>query len=273
MVETIDMEAALTAVAAVEQHQQASLPALQAVGAVATPTAGPLALLNSGIADLEKLERLWELQVKFEQREAEKAFNEAMAAFKANPPVIVKDKEVGYDARDGNSRTEYSHATHFNVTTTIAEALAAHGLSHSWSSEQGDGKITVTCTIKHRLGHSESTSMTAPYDNSGKKNAIQAIGSAKTYLERYTLLGITGLSTQDLPDDDGAGTDTPGAVVEQVLDGLLADLKKCTTDKQAADLWASGSKTLAALKHAQAYADFKDAVVAHRTALKNGGAK
>jgi hypothetical protein len=271
MVETIEMDAALTAVSAVEQHQQASVPALRATAALAMPTAGPIALLNSGIADLEKLERLWELQVRFEQREAEKAFNEAMAAFKANPPVIVKDKHVHFVGQKG--ATDYDHATHFGVTTAIAEALAKHGLSHSWTSTQADGKITVACTIKHRLGHSESTSMEAAYDASGGKNAIQAIGSAKTYLERYTLLGITGLSTQDLPDDDGAGTETPGSVVETVLDGLLADLTKCTTDKQAADLWASGSKTLAALKHQQAYADFKDSVVAHRTALKNGGVK
>lgn len=266
MVETIDMDVALSDVSAVEQHQQASVPAHQAVTAISKPTAGPIALLNSGIADLDKLERLWELQVRFEQREAEKAFNEAMAAFKVNPPVIVKDKHVHFVGQKG--ATDYDHATHFGVTTAIAEALAKHGLSHSWASTQADGKITVTCTIKHRLGHSESTSMEAAYDASGGKNAIQAIGSAKTYLERYTLLGITGLSTQDLQDDDGAGTDTPGAVVEKVLDGLLADLKQCLTDEKAAALWATGSKTLHALRHEAAYADFKSAVVAHRTALK-----
>jgi hypothetical protein len=265
-VETIDMETALTAVSAVEQHQQASVPALRATTAIGMPTTGPLALLNSGVADLEKLERLWALQVRFEQREAEKAFNEAMAAFKANPPVILKDKHVHFVSQKGT--TDYDQATHFGVTTAIAEALAKHGLSHSWTSTQADGKITVNCTIKHRLGHSESTSMEAAYDASGGKNAIQAIGSAKTYLERYTLLGITGLSTKDLPDDDGAGTETPGAVVENVLDGLLDDLKKCTTDKQAADLWASGSKTLHALKHEAAYTEFRSAVVAHRNALK-----
>jgi hypothetical protein len=43
-------------------------------------------------------------------------------------------------------------------------------------------------------------------DDSGGKNKIQAIASAKSYLERYTLLAITGLATKDM-DDDGRATD------------------------------------------------------------------
>jgi hypothetical protein len=38
---------------------------------------------------------------------------------------------------------------------------------------------------------------------SGSKNAIQAIGSAVTYLQRYTLLSATGLAAKN-GDNDGA---------------------------------------------------------------------
>lgn len=41
-------------------------------------------------------------------------------------------------------------------------------------------------------------------DTGPGRNAIQARGSAKSYLERYTLTAILGLSAQD-SDDDGAG--------------------------------------------------------------------
>lgn len=265
--ETIDMEHALAR--PVVYDAPAVIPPTASVPVTAQQNATPADLVRFAMqsgADLDRLERLFALQVEWEKREAEKAYNDAFAAFKASPPVIVKDKHVHFEGQKG--ATDYDHATHFNVTKTIAEALAVHGLSHTWKSTQADGKITVTCTIKHRLGHSESTSMEAGYDQSGGKNAIQAIASAKTYLERHTLLGITGLSTQDVQDDDGAGAGAPPAVTEKVLDGLLADLKLCLTDERAAALWASGSKTLAALGQTEAYAEFKNAVVKHRTALK-----
>ena len=49
------------------------------------------------------------------------------------------------------------------------------------------------------------TKMTAPSDTSGQKNSIQAIASTVTYLQRYTLLAATGITTMDMPDDDGKG--------------------------------------------------------------------
>ena len=39
-------------------------------------------------------------------------------------------------------------------------------------------------------------------DDSGGKNPIQSIGSTITYLERYTILALTGLATKE-QDDDG----------------------------------------------------------------------
>jgi hypothetical protein len=225
-------------------------------------------------ADVATLEQLMRLQIQWDQHQlvlakvdAEKAFNEAMAAFKANPPTIAKDKHVHYIGQKGE--VDYDHATHFGVTKAIAEALSLHGLSHSWKTEQAGDKITVTCTIKHVQGHSESTSLTATNDGSGGKNSIQAIGSAKTYLERYTLLGITGLSTADMPDDDGNAAGMVGpVVVESVLQGLTEELAKAADDKACVALWNSGKKTLAALGDRSAYDEFKAAVFARRTALK-----
>jgi hypothetical protein len=124
-----------------------------------------------------------------------------MAAFKLNPPEIYKTKQVAF------SGTSYSHATLGDVTKAIVDSLARHGFSHSWETKQDKGFITVTCKITHRLGHSESTTMESTADISGKKNAIQAIASAQTYLSRYTLLQSCGLATMDMPDDDGRGGD------------------------------------------------------------------
>jgi hypothetical protein len=152
-----------------------------------------------GKADLTSLEKLLELQERYEANEARKEYHRAMADFKANPPKIGKDKKVGYSTQKGN--VGYSHASLANVTEKISTELSKHGLSASWSTKQ-NGQVMVTCKITHIKGHSEETTLAAPSDTSGSKNPIQAIGSTITYLERYTLLALTGLATFDM-DDDG----------------------------------------------------------------------
>lgn len=170
--------------------------------ALAVRDTRPPALIAQAIdggATPETIAQLLELQLRWEANEARKAYHHAMSAFKASAPRIVKDKTVSY------SGTSYKHATLANVTNTINQALARHGLTAQWHTENVDGMIAVTCTITHELGHSESTSLSGRPDDSGKKNAIQQVGSTVTYLQRYTLLALTGLATQDSDDDAGAG--------------------------------------------------------------------
>lgn len=162
----------------------------------------PATLLNIAVekgADIEKLEKLMDLQLRWESNQARKAYTEAMTAFKANPPDIGKDKHVRFQTQKGV--TEYNHATLANVTEKINMALSTHGLSASWVTKQVEKAITVTCRITHILGHYEETSLTASPDDSGGKNAIQAIGSTVSYLQRYTILALTGLATRDMDDD------------------------------------------------------------------------
>jgi hypothetical protein len=155
----------------------------------------------AGKADLQQLKELLAIQRDYEANEARKAYHKAMAAFKANPPKIEKDRQVAY----GN--TKYSHASLANVTEKISVELSKYGLSASWTTKT-NGVVSVTCKITHELGHSEETTLSAASDTSGSKNAIQAIGSTITYLERYTLLALTGLATYD-QDDDGQAAGAP----------------------------------------------------------------
>ncbi len=169
----------------------------------ASPIMAMKAFLDSG-ADLDKIEKLLELQERWEATQAKKAYTESMTEFKANPPEIIKDRCVSYDTSKG--KTSYNHATLGNVTNQINSSLSKYGLSAAWETKQVEGKITVICKITHRLGHSEFTELSAAPDVSGSKNPIQAIGSTITYLQRYTLLSLTGLATHD-QDDDANGAD------------------------------------------------------------------
>lgn len=162
-------------------------------------------MIVSNGGDMTQLERLFSLNLEWEKNEARKAYVAAMAAFKAEPMEILKRKLVSFTTRDGDT-TSYTHAELSDVTDAVVPAMGKHGLSHRWDIAQAGGSITVTCTITHALGHSESVSMTAAPDASGKKNAIQQVASANSYLQRYTLLAATGMATKGM-DDDGRGYD------------------------------------------------------------------
>jgi hypothetical protein len=153
---------------------------------------------NDPQLDVAKLQALLEVRERWEAAEARRAFVRALNAFKADPPRILKNKQVSFTG------TSYRHATLDQVCDQIGEALARHGLSHRWDVTQTENLIRVACVLTHEMGHSERVQLEGMPDDSGKKNRIQQIGSTVTYLQRYTLLSITGLATTD-QDDDGRG--------------------------------------------------------------------
>lgn len=188
----------------------------------AGPMKSALAALQAG-ATVEQLQGLLALQKDWEANEARKAYVAAMAEFKKNPPEIFKRKEVAF------GDTRYSHATIGDVTSLTVAGLAAHGFSHRWDTRQTDGRIEVTCILTHNLGHSESTTLEASPDSSGKKNAIQQVASTVTYLQRYTLLAACGLATKDMEDDDGAAAgqvvEVPAELLQAARDAALGGWK------------------------------------------------
>lgn len=244
-------------------------------GALAPKSATPAELLRMAMergANLDMLERLMALQERHEANEARKAFTEGMTLFKAEPMEIFKRKQVEFVTRDGDT-TRYKHAELSDVAEVVVPALARHGFSHRWDVRQEGGRIFVTCVVTHRMGHSESLTMDAAPDDSGKKNNIQRVASAVTYLQRYTLLGITGLATKG-EDDDGAGAGEHGAggqagreedPNEERLQLLLEDLREKLTDEDARLFYVENVGRLTdSIKHKSR---FKAAVVAHRGAL------
>ena len=166
----------------------------------------PMQMLQVAVergANLDQLQKLMDLQERWEAKEAEKAFVTAKAAFKAEAPKLTKNKHVGFDSRRGGDRTDYNHATLDHIADELSPVLSQRGLSYSWETEQAEGGlIRVTCILTHVMGHSERVSLQAGPDQSGNKNSIQAVGSTVTYLQRYTLLAATGMATAD-QDSDG----------------------------------------------------------------------
>ena len=163
-----------------------------------------IALALNRQADPAVLSRLMDLQERWEAQNARKSFVLAMSAFKQEAPAALK-KGDRVDFATAKGRTAYNYANLGSIVQEITAILGKHELSATWQTCQDEkGNITVTCNVTHAAGHRESVALTGPPEDSGNKNCIQAIGSAVTYLQRYTLLAALGLATTD-DDDDGRG--------------------------------------------------------------------
>lgn len=187
--------------AAMDLARHMPIASLPTSAPAATPGT-PMALLEFAMAqgaDLDRLERLMAMQERWEETRARNAFNAAFAAFKAEAVVIIKNIQV----TDGPLKGK-TYADLFAVVSAITPALSKHGLSASWKLTKDEKDwMEVSCILKHADGHSESVSMGGPPDTGGAKSAIQARASSKSYLERYTLMAITGMAASG-EDKDGA---------------------------------------------------------------------
>lgn len=161
-------------------------------------------------ASLDKLERMLAMKERLDAANARKAFDAAISEAKAEIPPIIKNREVDYTPKNGGHRVNYRHENLAEIARTIDPILTRYGLSYRFRTAQEGGRVNVTCVMAHRDGHSEETTLAAGADESGNKNSIQAIGSAITYLQRYTLKAALGLSADT--DDDGKAAGGPATI-------------------------------------------------------------
>lgn len=233
--------------------ERTSLP-VATMPAANSPMGMMLAAAQQGIP-LDQVEKMMDLQERWQKGEAKKAFDAAFAAFKAEGVQIFKGKDV----TDGPLRGKRYAELH-DVVNAVTPALSKHGLSSSWRLTRDEKDwIEVTCYLRHVGGHEESVAMGGPPDSGGAKNAIQARASAKTYLERYTLKAILGVSEQD-DDRDGmtedARLDWMAAVSEAAS---MEDLTKIAED---------GKKAFNAARDVNGYAALMAAVQGRIKALR-----
>jgi hypothetical protein len=161
--------------------------------------------------DIAKLEKLLEWRDKTLADQRREAFERELAAAKTSIPVI---------ARNATGHNSKRYADFAGIARVIDPILGRHGLSYRFRTVQTD-KISVTC-ILFGHGHSEETTLSGPADGSGSKNAIQAIGSTLTYLQRYSLVQMLGIAAAD--DDDGGASGIGATTINEDQIGELTEL-------------------------------------------------
>jgi hypothetical protein len=218
--------------------EQPTVPAV--IDAAASPYMQTIQLMLQRGAEVDKLERLFDLQIKWEQNEARKAYIAALAELKKNVHIeILKRKRA-----DIPGGAKYQYADLAEVCDAAIGPMGQFGFTHRWKTEQDDDRdrIKITCILTHAQGHSEEAYLYGPPDDSGKKSPIQQVISTVSYLERVTMLAVLGLAAKGM-DNDGAGRkqEAPPAEVPNGYENWKADMTARADEglRKLTDTWSA----------------------------------
>lgn len=155
-------------------------------------------LASNKDVDVDKLQRLLDMQERILAHHAKAEFDAAFSEMQGEIPAITERGEI---AVGGQLRSKY--AKFEDILEVVRPILTAHGFSIRHRNVFEDGHIKIIGILSHRSGHSEQDEFVAKADDSGSKNAIQALGSTRSYGQRYTTIALLNIATRGA-DDDGS---------------------------------------------------------------------
>lgn len=151
--------------------------------------------------NVDAMERLNAMMIAQQARDAKREFDQAMAAFQSECPVIVK--------RKSGAKAAYRYAPLDHIVPLVKELISKHGFSFSITSVVTGKMVKSICTVKHNAGHSEKLEAEVPIDEQNTlQTAPQKYGGAMTYSKRYAFCNAFGILTSD-EDTDGGNRPPP----------------------------------------------------------------
>jgi ERF superfamily len=159
---------------------------------------------------VEFLERLYQLQIQWEAKEAKDAFYRDMAALQSECPIIKKTRQ--------GPKAKYAPLE--DVEKELKPLRAKYGFSVWFYTERRGERLWGYAIVAHRQGHKEEMGhQDIEYlhasDTRGGMNQTQADAGTSSYLQRYILGKAFNLSFEG---DDQDGYVTAGQL------SLLPDL-------------------------------------------------
>jgi hypothetical protein len=174
------------------------------------------AVLNNDIP-VDKLQALFDLETRVQEREAKKEFTRAIAKFQHECPIVEK----------GDDAHGKKYARMDRIWRTIRPLIRECGLALTWESCTFNRETKVCIldgTISHISGYSKPihSEIAIPEKITGQ-NSAQVDGSAQSYAKRYATSGVLGIYTGQ--DDDGNGGAGATITKEQAMyvDKLMID--------------------------------------------------
>lgn len=180
--------------------------------------------LNPNV-DIDKMERLLQMQERVLDRNEKQAFNEAMSSAQADMRPIAVDSV--------NPQTRSKYASYAALDRAMRPIYTKHGFALSFNTEGGAPEqcVRVICLVSHKDGHERKYQIDMPADGKGAKGGdvmskTHATGSGMTYGQRYLLKLIFNIAVS--ADDDGNGGRETGELLSQTQIGNLLALIKST---------------------------------------------
>jgi hypothetical protein len=179
--------------------------------------------------DVAKLEKLIAMQERILAHDAKAAFDAAFSEMQGEIPIVSEKGEI---LVKGELRSTY--AKNEDIQRVVKPILQKHGFALRFRNEVLEGgKLKVIGILSHRSGHSESDEFVTKADDSGSKNDIQAIGSARSYGQRYTTLALLNIATEGEDDDGTTAERQPPPPAPDGYDEWVLDLTACADDGMA----------------------------------------
>jgi hypothetical protein len=150
-------------------------------------------LAKDPAVDVDKLQRLIDMQKDILRVDAEAAFNASFVQMQPKIPTIAEKAKT--------DKTTYAPLE--DIIEIVRPILSAHNFTLSFRTEWPEPQtVKVTGILTHQQGHSRTSEFIASADKSGSKNDIQAYGSSVSYGKRYTTKDLLCIVTRK-EDDDG----------------------------------------------------------------------
>lgn len=203
-------------------------PAIRQTGTVLNPQALIDMAMANGQPNLDQLERLLNLQQKWqegereqqryedartrerEEREAELSFRRDLVKFRGKNVVVPKTKFV-----DRGKAGSFMQAEFDRVCSMLSPALADCNFSFrhdqrfgvkEWPADGSNPAVPagtilqlpwcyVTCFLEHADGHSERLNLDGPPGDDTANTPVQNMQKTASMLKRLSLLAITGTAT------------------------------------------------------------------------------
>lgn len=150
--------------------------------------------------DVVKIEKLIDANERLMRIQAKASFDAAFADMQGELPAITEQGEIKVN---GDLRSRY--AKYEDIIEVIRPILQKHGFAIRHRNEMNGNVQTIVGILSHRGGHSEEDRFDCPPDKSGGKQDIQAIGSTRSYGQRYTTISLCNIVTKG-QDKDGQAT-------------------------------------------------------------------
>jgi hypothetical protein len=172
-------------------------------------------LASNKDVDVEKLKALIDMQKDILAVNAKAAFNSAFAKMQPRIPTI--------EERSKTDKATYAALE--DIVEVVRPILSEFGFSLNHRTEfLPERKMKIVGVLTHEQGHSQESEFVCEADQTGSKNAIQALGSSNHYGRRYTTKDLLNIVTRH-GDDDGEKSEPRKAVeAPEGFDDWLGDM-------------------------------------------------